>query len=65
MRKRLIALLMMTVMMCMTVMGCGSSGASEKETETTRFLTGYYPSCVHSDVRGGNQHGDSRRRRCG
>ena len=25
---------MMTVMMCMTVVGCGSSGTSEKETET-------------------------------
>ena len=36
MRKRLIAILMMTVMMCMTVVGCSSSGTTESETETQK-----------------------------
>ena len=36
MRKRLISLLMMTVMMCMTVVGCGSSSTGKKENETKK-----------------------------
>ena len=36
MKKRLIALLMMTVMMCMSVVGCGSSSTGEKESETKK-----------------------------
>ena len=35
MKKRLIALLMMTVMMCMTVVGCSNAGTAEKETEAS------------------------------